>query len=102
MFIVCMEEKRVKLFLIITQILYVLSLLPWFVIWGMSFMSFDAGIGLYNSLFVITITLYPVAVIVGSILSWVFHRKRKKLAVILNVVPLVWITAFAVFMLWVG
>ncbi len=102
MFIVCMEEKRVKLFLIITQILYVLSLLPWFVIWGMSFMSFDAGIGLYNSLFVITITLYPIAVIAGSILSWVFHRKRKKLAVILNLVPMVWITAFAVFMLWVG
>lgn len=90
-----------KPFLIITQILYVLSLLPWFVIWGMSFMSFDAGIGLYNSLFVITITLYPVAVIVGSILSWVFHRKRKNLAVIFNLVPLVWVIAFAVFMLWV-
>lgn len=95
-----MEEKQVKLFLIITQILYVLSLLPWFVIWGMSFMSFDAGIGLYNSLFVITITLYPVAVIVGSILSWVFHRKRKKLSVIFNLVPMVWVIAFAVFMLW--
>ncbi|MEK3992585.1 MULTISPECIES: hypothetical protein [Robertmurraya] len=90
-----------KPFLIITQVLYVLSLLPWFVIWGMSFMSFDAGIGLYNSLFVITITLYPVAVIVGSILSWVFHRKRKNLAVIFNLVPLVWVIAFAVFMLWV-
>lgn len=96
-----MEEIQVKPFLIITQILYVLSLLPWFVIWGMSFMSFDAGIGLYNSLFVITITLYPVAVIVGSILSWVFHRKRKNLAVIFNLVPLVWVIAFAVFMLWV-
>ncbi len=96
-----MEEIQVKPFLIITQVLYVLSLLPWFVIWGMSFMSFDAGIGLYNSLFVITITLYPVAVIVGSILSWVFHRKRKNLAVIFNLVPLVWVIAFAVFMLWV-
>ncbi|MGI8387427.1 hypothetical protein [Robertmurraya sp. P23] len=89
-----------KPFLIITQILYVLSLLPWFVIWGMSFMSFDAGIGFYNSLFVIIITLYPVAVIVSSILSWVFHRKRKKLSVILNLVPMVWVIAFAVFMLW--
>jgi len=96
-----MEAIQVKPFLIITQILYVLSLLPWFVIWGMSFMSFDAGIGFYNSLFVITITLYPVAVIVGSILSWVFHRKRKNLAVIFNLVPLVWVIAFAVFMLWV-
>ncbi|WP_391560828.1 hypothetical protein [Robertmurraya sp.] len=89
-----------KPFLIITQILYVLSLLPWFVIWGMSFMSFDAGIGFYNSLFVLIITLYPVAVIVSSILSWVFHRKRKKLSVILNLIPMVWVIAFAVLMLW--
>ncbi|AYA78303.1 hypothetical protein DOE78_24465 [Bacillus sp. Y1] len=89
-----------KPFLMITQILYVLSLLPWFVIWGMSFMSFDAGIGFYNSLFVLIITLYPVAVIVSSILSWVFHRKRKKLSVILNLIPMVWVIAFAVFMLW--
>lgn len=89
-----------KPFLIITQILYALSLLPWFVIWSMSFMSFDAGIGFYNSLFVLIITLYPVAVIVSSILSWVFHRKRKKLSVILNLIPMVWVIAFAVFMLW--
>lgn len=91
---------KVKSFLIIIQILYVLSLLPWFVIWGMSFMSFDAGIGFYNTLFVAVITLYPVAIIVSSIFAWVYRLKRRRLAIILNLVPMVWVISFTLFMLW--
>lgn len=88
-----------KLYLIISQILYALSLIPWFVIWGLSFMSFDSGIHLANSSFVLVISLYPLAVIVGSILAWVFRLKKKRLAAMINLLPLVWILAFLGFML---
>jgi hypothetical protein len=92
------EEEYMKLYLIISQILFALSLIPWFVIWGLSFMSFDSGVNLANSSFVIIISLYPVAVIVGSILAWVFRGKKKRFAIMINLVPLLWIIAFMGFM----
>jgi hypothetical protein len=90
----------VKPLLVITQILYVLSLLPWFVIWGLSFMSFDAGIGFYNTLFVLIITIYPVVVVVSSIFAWVFRLKRKRLSIILSLLPMIWVISFTLFMIW--
>lgn len=83
-----------KPYLIIIQILYVLSLLPWFVIWGLSFMSFDSGVNLSNVSFVLVISLYPIAVIICSILAWFFRVKKKRLAIIMNAVPLLWIIGF--------
>ncbi|MEY2194281.1 hypothetical protein AB7942_16295 [Neobacillus sp. BF23-41] len=88
-----------KLYLIISQILFLLSLIPWFVIWGLSFMSFDSGVNLSNGSFVLAISLYPVAVIISSILAWVFRVRRKRLACILNLIPMIWIMAFLGFML---
>ncbi|MGG3927105.1 hypothetical protein ABET51_14025 [Metabacillus fastidiosus] len=87
-----------KPYFIISQILYLLSLIPWVVIWGMSFMSFDAGIGIWNTSFVLIITLYPVAILICSILAWVFRLKKKRFAVIINLVPSLWIIAFFCFM----
>ncbi|MDQ1147767.1 hypothetical protein QE429_004594 [Bacillus sp. SORGH_AS 510] len=87
-----------KLYLIISQILFALSLIPWFIIWGLSFMSFDSGVNLANSSFVLAISLYPVAVIVGSIIAWVFRVKKKRFAIMINLVPLLWIIVFMGFM----
>lgn len=87
-----------KLYLIISQILYVLSLIPWVVIWGLSFMSFDNGMNIANVSFVLAISLYTVAVIVGSILSWVFRVKKKRFSVLINLLPLLWIIVFFSFM----
>jgi peptidoglycan/LPS O-acetylase OafA/YrhL len=88
-----------KLYLISTQVLYALSLVPWLMIWGLSFMSFDSGFHVYNVSFVLAITLYPVAVLVGSVLAWLFRNKKKKFAIIINLLPFVWIISFAVFIL---
>lgn len=85
-------------YLIVSQVLFICSLLPWIIIWGMSFMSFDAGIGLYNSLFVLTITVYPLAIIICSILAWIFRVKKKRFAIIINLVPLLWVISFISFM----
>ncbi|PGY09743.1 hypothetical protein [Bacillus sp. AFS031507] len=88
-----------KLYLIISQILYLLSLIPWFAIWGLSFKSFDGGVNLSNVSFVLAISLYPIAVIFGSILAWVFRMKKKRLAIMINLIPMVWIIVFLYFML---
>lgn len=83
-----------KPYLIISQILYALFLFPWFVIWSMSFMSFDSGFNFANISFVLAITLYPVAVIACSILAWIFRVKKKRFANIINLVPMLWIIGF--------
>ncbi|EAR67903.1 hypothetical protein B14911_14102 [Bacillus sp. NRRL B-14911] len=88
-----------KIFLIISQLIYVICLIPWFPIWGLSFMSFDSGIALGNSAFVIGIGLYPVAVIVCSILGWVLRGRNKRLAIIFNSVPMIWIIGFGLLMI---
>lgn len=87
-----------KPYLIISQFLYILSFVPWFVIWGLSFMTFDSGVNLYNALFVLVITLYPVAVVTGSISAWIFRVKKKRLAIMMNLIPMIWIIAFLSFM----
>jgi hypothetical protein len=83
-----------KPYLIISQVLYLLSLIPWFVIWGLSFMSFDSGINLSNVSFVLAISSYPFAVIICSILAWFFIVKKKRFAIIINLIPMLWIIGF--------
>lgn len=87
-----------KLYLIISQILYVLLLGPWYVIWGLSFMSFDSGLNAANVSFILVISMYPVTVIIGSILAWFFRKKKKRFAILINLLPTLWIIAFISFM----
>ncbi|MCQ6282525.1 hypothetical protein [Bacillus sp. EB600] len=83
-----------KPYLMIVQVFYLLSLVPWFVIWGLSFMSFDSGINLSNVSFVLAISSYPVAVIICSIFAWFFRVKKNRFAIIINLIPMFWIIAF--------
>ncbi|MGA9226198.1 MAG: hypothetical protein WB217_07655 [Mesobacillus sp.] len=87
-----------KPFLILSQTIYILSLVPWFVIWGLSFMSFDSGVNFYNISFVLVITLYPIAVVTGSVLAWIFREKKKRFAITMNLLPMIWVIAFLSFM----
>jgi hypothetical protein len=80
-----------KKFLIITQILYLLCTFPWLLIWGLSFMTFDNGFSLGNVSFVLAIGLYPVAVIICSIFAWILHMRKKRVAIIVNLVPMLWV-----------
>ncbi|WP_253905477.1 hypothetical protein [Bacillus sp. THAF10] len=54
-------------------------------------MAFDNGIAFWNSLFVLTISAYPLAVIICSIFAWVLHNKKKRAAVVINLIPMVWV-----------
>ena len=80
-----------KLFLVLSLLFYLTSLVFWLPIWGLSFMAFDQGIALWNSLFVLTIGAYPLAVIICSILAWVYHNKKRRKAVIVNLIPMLWV-----------
>jgi len=85
-----------KWYLIISQIFYSITLIPWFFIWGISFMVFDSGIiNIYNVSFVLIITLYPIAVILCSFLAWKMRIKKRKLAIIINLVPMIWVIGFS-------
>ncbi|TLS52166.1 hypothetical protein FE782_12485 [Paenibacillus antri] len=85
-----------KAFFISSQILYVLCLAPWFLIWGISFMGFDSGFSWFAVALTGGIGLYPIAVIVCSILAWRNRIKRKRAAVIFNLVPMLWIALVVV------
>lgn len=83
-----------KVYLIIIQGFYLLTLLPWFFIWGLSFMVFDNGISLWGISIMIVVSLYPVAVVICSILSWLLKEKVKSLNIFLiSAIPLLWVTS---------
>ncbi len=86
-----------KLFLIIVQVLYSIMLVPWFLIWGLSFMVFDSGISFWGIGIMIAVTLYPVTVAGCSILSWVYLKKIKPVyTILINCVPSIWIISIAI------
>ena len=83
-----------KLYLILNQAFYLLTLLPWFVIWGLTFMVFDNGISAWGISIVIIVSLYPVAVVTCSVLSWLFRKRMKALNIIfISAIPLLWVIA---------
>lgn len=88
-----------KLFLVLSQLFYLVSLVFWFPIWGLSFMAFDQGIAFWNSLFVLTISIYPLAVITCSILGWIFHNKKRQSAVVVNLIPMLWVVGIGILVL---
>jgi ATP/ADP translocase len=86
-----------RTYLIISQIIYLLAILPWSIFLMMSSMAFDNGFSTWNITFVGAILLYPIAVIVCSILAWVFRRKHRKVVIYINLIPFLWFLAAFVF-----
>lgn len=85
-----------RTFFVISQIIYLPCIIPWLLIWGISFMGFDSGVSGGAITLVSIIGVYPLVVIACSIMAWVYHRKRKRLAFILNLVPLIWVLGIGI------
>jgi hypothetical protein len=84
-----------KFYLLVIQAFYLLSLIPWFIIWGLSFMVFDNGISAWGISIMIIVSLYPVAVVICSILSWLFKEKFKSITIFfISAIPLLWVITF--------
>jgi hypothetical protein len=54
-------------------------------------MGFASGINWFSTTLVVGIGLYPIAVIICSILAWVYRRHRLHTAIIVNLVPMLWV-----------
>lgn len=91
-----------KKFLIISQIFYLICIVPWLPIFLLSFMSFDAGFTLYNVAFVSVIGFYPIAVIICSIIAWFLRLRKKNVAIIINLVPMLWILLIGLPILYIN
>jgi hypothetical protein len=87
-----------KIYLITSQLIYVICIILWLPIWGLSFMSFDNGIAIGNTAFVVGIGLYPIAVIICSIFGWLLSRRKKGVAITINLVPMIWIVSIGLLM----
>ncbi|MCC3375452.1 hypothetical protein [Cohnella sp. REN36] len=85
-----------KSYLILTQLFYAICLIPWLLVGVLSFMSFDQGFSAGNVAFVVGIWMYPVAAIASAMLSWMFRKRRPKLAVGLNLIPLIWVLGLGI------
>lgn len=91
-----------KTFLVLCQLLYALCMIPWLIVWGLSFMSFDQGFSWAAAGFVAGIGLYPIAAIVCSIIAWKLHKRRKGVAVFLNLIPMLWTLGLGIPLLFIN
>jgi hypothetical protein len=75
--------------LALSQLFYLVLVIPWLFISMMSVMAFDSGVSAQAVLFVGAIWSYPAWLLIFSILAWVAYVRRKdKLAAIFTTVPL--------------
>lgn len=81
------RPKRIGLviWMIVSQILAVLSLVPWLVMAGLSVMAFDSGVTAEAWTFVLLVWAYPILPLILVIAAWIAFAKRKNvLAAILS------------------
>ena len=80
-----LSRKPILIWLIISQVLALASLVVWLLIAGLSVMAFDSGVTQEARNFVIAVWLYPVWPIAFAIASWsAYWRKKDKLAGVLT------------------
>lgn len=91
------RPSPLKPYLIVTQVVYVLALIPWSLVFIMSPMMFDAGVAVWNSITFGFIAAYPVALIISSILAWRLRRRARSAVVyFVGGIPALWIVVAAV------
>ena len=79
------SRRPILIWLIISQVLALASLVVWLLMAGLSVMAFDSGVTQEAWNFVIAVWLYPIWPILFAIASWVaYWRRRDKLAGVLT------------------
>lgn len=95
------NSKRLLVTLVISDVVYVVSLFFWLMIAMFSPMLFDdpAAVDSWQPWLLFGgVMVYPLLVLVSAILSWVFFAKRKgKAAMIWNYVPCLWLVPVLIF-----
>ena len=79
------SRRPILIWLIVSQVLALASLVFWLVVAGLSVMAFDAGVTQEAWNFVIAVWSYPLWPIAFAIAAWVaYARKRDRLAGVLT------------------
>lgn len=80
------SRKPILIWLIVSQVLALASLIFWLLIAGLSVMAFDSGVTPEAWAFVIVVWSYPIWPVAFAIASWIaYARKKNRLAGILTV-----------------
>ena len=78
-------RRPILIWLIVSQILALLSLVFWLLIAGLSVMAFDSGVTTEAWMFVIVVWSYPIWPIIFTVAAWIaYARKKDKLAGVLT------------------
>lgn len=81
------SRRPILIWLIVSQLLAVASLLFWLVMAGLSVMAFDSGVSTEAWTFVIAVWFYPIWPIGFAIAAWIaYARKKDRLAGILTTI----------------
>ena len=79
------SRRAVLIWMIVSQVLTVGTLVAWLGMAGLSFMAFDAGVTPQATTFVTVILAYPVFPLALVIAAWIaFARRKDRLAGILS------------------
>lgn len=79
------SRKPILIWLIVSQLLALASLVFWLLVAGLSVMAFDSGVTAEAWTFVIAVWSYPIWPLGFAIAAWIaYARKRDKLAGVLT------------------
>jgi len=70
-------RKGLLVWMIVSQLLMLGSLLIWALVAGLSVMAFDSGVSAEAWAFVLTVWAYPLIPLVLVIAAWIAYAKRK-------------------------
>ncbi len=89
--------------LIITQLLALVSLLPWLMIAGLAVMAFDAGFSWQALAFVGAVWAYPLLPLIASLIAWVaYARGNPTVALVSTSVPLLLAVPLAIYVVYIS
>ena len=84
------SRTPVLIWLIVSQVLALLSLIFWLVVAGLSVMAFDSGVSPEAWTFVIAVWSYPIWPLGFAIAAWIaYARKKDRLAGVLTTLTFV-------------
>ena len=79
-------RKPILIWLILSQVLALLSLIVWLVVAGLSVMAFDSGVSTEAWTFVIAVWSYPIWPLGFAVAAWLaYARKKDRLAGVLTI-----------------
>ncbi|MDG0794684.1 hypothetical protein OMP38_30495 [Cohnella ginsengisoli] len=90
-----MKNPKTAAVLLVSQLIFVLLVVPWLIVALTSFMIFDSPDSVtaaWPIAIIVFVWAYPIALIVSIAVSWVLYHKRKfKGALWWGFVPVIWV-----------